>query len=137
LVDDYSKQYEFLSNIEQSHYRNYEKTIITLSSTFLAFSVSFLGLIRKQPPLGETLPALDILVLPVLSWVLFMVSIFSILISFLTNAIALRIQVGGLEYLIEGDDGEEQKEESQVEKSPDKSTKWIWTSCCLFCICLK
>jgi ABC-type siderophore export system fused ATPase/permease subunit len=94
---DYQREREFLSKIEQSNYKNYEKTILTLSSAFLAFSISFLRLLKNN---GAPLD-LSFGFLLVLSWIAFGVSVISILINFLTSALALRKEVSKLEEALE------------------------------------
>ena len=95
--DDYVKEREHLSKCEQANYDSYEKTILTLSGAFLAFSVSFLGLVMKTtaPPAAPvvlTSPAILIC-----SWVSFALSIVIMLLCFLINALAFRKEVATIE----------------------------------------
>ena len=99
---DYLAEREHLSKYEQSNYDNYEKTILTLSAAFLAFSVSFLGLFRKKVDSGTDLPALTARFLLIWSWISFASSIFFMLLSFLINAIAIRAEVVELQLRLEG-----------------------------------
>lgn len=124
--NDYSKQYEFLSAIEQTYYRAYEKTIIMLSSAFLAFSLSFLGLIQRNPAEGNDSFILTGIWIMVSAWLLFALSVIAILCSYLTNAIATRRQAGDLEYLIKGRESDD--------KSKDRAPPWTIASCALYAI---
>jgi hypothetical protein len=99
---DYLTEREHLSKYEQANYDNYEKTILTLSAAFLAFSVSFLGLLRKRPESGAELAVLTAHSLLIWSWISFASSIFFMLLSFLINAIALRTEVAELGKRLDG-----------------------------------
>ncbi len=62
--EDYRKERELLVNLEQNVYDGYEKTILTLSASFLAFSVSFLGIMKSKVNPGHTpVPILATIVL--------------------------------------------------------------------------
>jgi hypothetical protein len=100
--DDYVKERELLSKIEQANYESYEKTILTLAAAFLAFSVSFLGIVRGKTTPGVELSPLQSLPLLISSWISFAASIFSLLMCFLINAMSLRSEVVELENLLEG-----------------------------------
>ena len=67
---------ELLAKNEQTNFENYEKTILTLSAAFLAFSVSFLGLLPKRESLPLHIISTDFLIW---SWFLFALSVASIL----------------------------------------------------------
>ena len=101
LYDDYVKEREQLVKYEQQAYDNFQKTILTLSSAFLAFSVSFLGLLKRdggaQPP-----PPLNSLPLLVSSWISFASSVILMLVDFVIDAKALRTAVADIEPLAEG-----------------------------------
>jgi hypothetical protein len=89
--EDYVKERDSLIKFEQSTYDGYEKTILTLSAAFLAFSVSFLGLLQKG---GKS--QLSPLVAPKVlfwSWIFFAFAVFIMLCNFLVNAIGLRAAV--------------------------------------------
>lgn len=101
VYDDYVKERELLSKYEQTNYDGYERTILTLSSAFLVFSVSFLGIIRKKPDGGQPLPPLVSLDCLIGAWVLFAASVFFMLLCFVTNAVALRTAVADIEPLLE------------------------------------
>ncbi len=95
--DDYVKEREVLSKYEQANYDSYEKTILTLSGAFLAFSVSFLGLIKKTASPQVTPPTLMYPNVLVSCWVSFASSILLMLLSFLVNALAFRAEVAKIE----------------------------------------
>jgi hypothetical protein len=120
--DDYLKEREHLSKFEQANYDNYEKTIITLSAAFLAFSVSFLGLIRKAVPTGQTPPTLSSLDILIWSWILFAGSILSILFCFPVNGSGLRAEVKELENMRDG------------KHTPDRINAWTVTGYLLYAI---
>jgi hypothetical protein len=88
--DDYVKERDNLSKGEQASFDSYEKTILTLSASFLAFSVGFIGLFKTKTPAGvETL----VIVQPgllVVAWVLFAISVFFMLFNFAVSAQAFR-----------------------------------------------
>ena len=44
----YDGEREMLSKMESTNYENYEKTMLTLSAAFLAFSLTFLGLFKTN-----------------------------------------------------------------------------------------
>jgi hypothetical protein len=73
--DDYVKERELLSKMESTGYENYEKTILTLSASFLAFSVSFLGLFKSRFEAGSGYLAFNNLPILMLSWISFAVSV--------------------------------------------------------------
>jgi hypothetical protein len=90
--DDYVKERDSLIKFEQATYDGYEKTILTLSSAFLAFSVSFLGLLQKSgkvPPTPLVAPGVLFW-----SWMFFASAVFIMLANFLVNAMGLRAAVG-------------------------------------------
>lgn len=95
--DTYVKERELLSKMESTNYENYEKTMMTLSASFLAFSVSFLGLFKSNTG-SQVLIQQNILTL---SWILFAVSVVSILVGFLVGALAIRSEVKRLEEALE------------------------------------
>jgi len=101
VYDDYMKERELLSKYEQANYDSYEKTILTLASAFLVFSVSFLGIIRKKADSGVPLPPLASLDFLIGAWLSFAASVFFILLCFISNAVALRTAVADIEPLIE------------------------------------
>jgi hypothetical protein len=99
--DDYVRERDSLSKFEQAAYDGYEKTILTLASAFLAFSLSFLGLIRGkgvQPGAQASLIAVGLLKL---SWISFAVSVVVMLCNFMVNALGLRASVKDLEDALE------------------------------------
>lgn len=99
--DDYVREREHLSKYENDNYENYEKTILTLASAFLAFSVSFLALLRNQSAAGSLLPTLTAHAFLIWSWISFAISVVITLLSFLMNALALRFEVTKLEEALE------------------------------------
>ena len=99
--DDYIREREHLSKYENDNYENYQKTILTLSSAFLAFSVSFVALLRNQSAGGVPLPTLTAHAFLVWSWISFAISVGVTLLSFLVNAMALRLEVAKLEEALE------------------------------------
>jgi len=99
--DDYVKERELLSKFEQAAFDNFEKTILTLSSAFLVFSISFLGIIRKKADSGAALPPLASIDFLVFSWVSFAASVLFMLLCFVTNALSLRAAVADIEPLLE------------------------------------
>jgi hypothetical protein len=120
--DDYIKEREHLSKYEQTNYDNYEKTIITLAAAFLAFSVSFLGLVRKAVPTGQPPPSLSSINILIWSWVLFAVSILSILFCFPVNGSSLRAEVKELENMRDG------------KHTPDRINTWVMAGYILYAI---
>jgi hypothetical protein len=92
-----------LATFEQANYERYEKTILTLSSAFLAFSVSFLGLFKpaaSTPP--EVRPILGLPVL-VLAWLAFAGSVTVMLVCFIVNSLAMRGDIHKLEAAVQDD----------------------------------
>lgn len=102
VYDDYVKERELLSRFEQAAFDSYEKTILTLSSAFLVFSISFLGIIRKKADSGVGLPPLESMNLLICSWISFAASVLLMLLCFVTNAKSLRTAVADIEPLLEG-----------------------------------
>ena len=92
--DDYVKEREVLSKLEDRVCQSYEKTLVILSSGFLAFSLSFLSLLTKIS--GKPVPLKFSWVL-FSSWVLFAVCIIFLLAEFVFSAFALRKQTEELE----------------------------------------
>ncbi len=90
---DYVREREHLSKYENDNYDNYQKTILTLSSAFLAFSVSFVALLRHQSVGSAIRPTLIAHEFLVWSWFLFASSVVVTLLSFLVNALGLRLEV--------------------------------------------
>jgi hypothetical protein len=88
--EDYAKERDSLTKFEQSTYDGYERTILTLSAAFLAFSVSFLGLLQKGNNSHPPLLAPKVLFF---SWIFFAFAVFIMLCNFLVNAIGLRAAV--------------------------------------------
>lgn len=122
LYDDYVKEREHLSKYEQTNYDSYEKAILTLSSAFLVFSVSFLGIIRKKAEGGVPPPPLISVDYLVSSWVAFAASVFFMLMCFATNAISLRAAIADIEPMIK-------------KKPPTtKATKWNIASFTLYAL---
>jgi hypothetical protein len=98
--DDYIKEREHLSKYEATNYENFEKQILTLAAAFLAFSVSFLAVLRNKPTL---LPLTWHSVL-IASWICFAASVLSIVVSFPVHAIGIRSDVKDVEQLYDGKD---------------------------------
>jgi hypothetical protein len=90
----YVQERELLTKNEQANFENCEKSILTLSAAFLAFSVSFLGLLPKRESSPLHLISTEFLIW---SWFLFALSVACILICFLVNAVALRSDVRRIE----------------------------------------
>lgn len=99
---DYASERELLYGAEQQNYQNFEKIIITLSSAFLAFSLSFLALFSKKAGAAETTFSFDGISTLVASWILFATSVISILVSIMLGAIASRYQLFEYEQEMEG-----------------------------------
>lgn len=99
--ETYKDERQFLSELENSNYENYEKTILTLSSAFLAFSVSFLGILPTYSETSSSLITVKKEVvahsLLIYSWVSFSISVIAILLCFLVSALAIRKEVEKLE----------------------------------------
>lgn len=99
--ETYLREREHLSRFEAQTWEAYERTILTLSSAFLAFSVSFLALIKPSgPDQAASLP----LASPALlfgSWLLFGASVLVMLSTFLLNAASIRFEVDTLELALE------------------------------------
>jgi hypothetical protein len=95
--EDYVRDRKMLSDYEQKCYESYEKTIITLSSAFLAFSVSFLALLRGRGPAPNLVFSESLIA----SWVVFGASILFMLLSFWVSALANRKEVAKLERRLE------------------------------------
>lgn len=96
--DTYVKEREMLSKMESTNYENYEKTMMTLAASFLAFSVSFLGLFKSSNASQQVLIDQRFLTL---SWILFAISVVSILVGFLVGALAIRAEVNLIEEALE------------------------------------
>ena len=95
--DVYLQERQDLNKYRQSNWESYEKTILTLSAGFLAFSVSFLGLVKKEPPLGAQPVAIVCMPLLVSSWICFAVSVLLVLLAFPVNAVAFHTETKRLE----------------------------------------
>lgn len=98
--DDYVKERELLSRYEQSAIDSYEKAILTLSSAFLVFSVTFLGIVRNKTS-DEPLPPLGSIDLLICSWIFFAISVFLTLLCFVANAISLRTALADIEPILD------------------------------------
>jgi hypothetical protein len=100
--DVYIREREHLSRYETDNYENYQKTILTLSSAFLAFSVSLLALLRdNQASNLAALPPLQAHYLLILAWTSFAGSVLLTLLSFLLGAVSLRTEVAKLELALD------------------------------------
>ncbi len=89
--EDYVRERDSLGKFEQATWEGYEKTILTLSAAFLAFSVSFLGLLqRTEKGAAPRIVERGILFC---SWVFFAVAVFIMLCNFMVNAFSLRAAV--------------------------------------------
>jgi hypothetical protein len=88
--DDYVKEREQLSNGEQSKYDSYEKAILTLSASFLAFSVGFVGLFKQKTQSGVEAVTVVAPGLLTWTWVFFASSVFLMLLNFIVTAQAFR-----------------------------------------------
>lgn len=97
--EDYVEERAMLAEMEQDHYKGYEKTITTLAAGFLAFSLSFLGLFDKEgrPSLNDTL-------LLYWSWSLFGVSVVSVLVNYLVGGVEIRQQIHRAARVFEGEE---------------------------------
>ena len=86
------REREFLWSAERDFYRSYEKALLTLSAAFLAFSLSFLGLLvaRKKP---VDISALSNLAFLKAAWIAFALSNVFIIVSFITNGLGARCSV--------------------------------------------
>lgn len=91
IYNDYLREREFLVEFKFKSYQAYERTLIMLSSGFLAFSVSFLAILTKR--FGDVSISLEPSEVLIWSWVFFASCITFLLIEFLTNAAALWKQV--------------------------------------------
>ncbi len=100
--EDYVKERELLIRYEQQAYDNYQKTILTLSSAFLLFSVSFLGIIKRDAGSQPVLLALHSVGLLVWAWISFASSVLLMLLCFAIDAKALRTAVADIEPLADG-----------------------------------
>jgi hypothetical protein len=87
--NDYVKERELLVKLEQSTWDSYEKALLTLSSGFLAFSVSFLGLLKGKSG-GVVLVCTQLLFY---SWVAFATAVIVMVGNFLVEATGMRIAV--------------------------------------------
>jgi uncharacterized membrane protein len=99
--DDYVKEREQLSRYEHANYDSYEKTLLTLSAAFLAFSVSFLALLKRKTESGMDSLVLASPELLVCSWVSFASSVFLMVLCFLISTLALRKETAKLEKALE------------------------------------
>jgi hypothetical protein len=100
--EDYLKERQQLNTYEQQAYDNYAKTILTLSSSFLIFSVSFLAILERGATGRAVPPQLQSTPLLVWSWISFASSVMAMLLCFGINAKALRAAVADIEPLAEG-----------------------------------
>jgi hypothetical protein len=99
---DYISERELLYGVEQQNYQSFEKIIITLSSAFLAFSLSFLALFSSKGTAEASTFHFAYISTLVASWILFAVSVVAILVSILLGAIASRYQLFEYEQEMEG-----------------------------------
>jgi hypothetical protein len=89
--EEYTREREHLNRFEQANYENFEKTILTLSSAFFVFSVSFLGLYTTRI---SSAPGIELYGFGLLlgSWICFASSILLILLSMLFGGLAFRYE---------------------------------------------
>ena len=87
---EYLDERQLLYGNQQSNYVNFEKTILTLGSALLAFSIAFL---RLLPP-DTGIEAKSYLIA---SWVCFGAAIVSILLSFVVSGIAFNSEIKAIE----------------------------------------
>jgi len=84
--ETYLKEREVLCKYRQSNYDNFDKAILTLSAAFLAFSLSFVGIMEKAtktPPIN-----FDNKGLLILSWICFAASVTITLFNFLVSILS-------------------------------------------------
>lgn len=93
LYDDYIKERDQLSKGEQANYDSSEKAILTLSASFLAFSVSFVALFKMKTPAGVEAVTIVAPELLGLSWLLFALSVLLMLLNFVITAKAFRREI--------------------------------------------
>ena len=92
-----------LATFEQANYERYEKTVLTLSSAFLAFSVSFLGLFRPVATTQPNVPPITALPILILAWLAFAGSVTVMLSCFIVNSLAMRRDIHKLEAAVNKD----------------------------------
>ncbi|MEA2207093.1 MAG: hypothetical protein QOE77_3869 [Blastocatellia bacterium] len=90
---DYVKEREQLSKGEQASYDSYEKAILTLSASFLAFSVAFVGLFKVKGPTGADVVIVTASGLLTTAWIFFAVAVLLMLLNFVVNAMAFRKEI--------------------------------------------
>ena len=90
--EDYSKERDLLIDLERANYDGYEKAILTLSAAFLAFSVSFLALLKNRVTPAPPAVPIPIFATRILfySWISFGSSVFLTVLNFLPAAIGMR-----------------------------------------------
>jgi hypothetical protein len=96
--ETYVDERKLLAEIEQQNYDNYEKTILTLSASFLAFSISFLGLFRDEITAGYIFKSQGLLIG---TWISFAVSVISMLVVFLVGALSVQKEIVKIENALE------------------------------------
>ena len=100
--DDYAKERELLATLQQNSADNYEKTLLTLSSAFLVFSISFLGLLQTKADSVHGAVTLKSIGLLPWSSICFASSQFVTLSSFLTSTFGLQVQIRDAEAAAQG-----------------------------------
>lgn len=118
--DVYLKQYEQIVKYQQANYDNFEKTLLTLSSAFLAFSVSFIGLLKKKAPDGTDVIVINSYPTLVASWICFASAIFLILMCFPIGALSWNTEIIKIEEALED------------ASSLNKDNKWKYVSYILY-----
>jgi len=108
--NDYLRERDLLSAVERENQSQIEKAILTLSSAFLAFSLSLLGFLRGSDT-GLPLDGVQAPGVLAASWILFGASVLAILGSCALGASAARFQLRELEQRL---DQEAESNRSQI-----------------------
>lgn len=99
--DIYVKQYQFLTQMVLENQENYEKTILTLSSSFLALSVSLLAFYKNNK--------IENMIFLYYCWGCFFLSILLILMNFKFSEKSLTENIERLELMLIGEKQESKK----------------------------
>ena len=111
--EKYSEEYHFLTNAALDNQENFEKTILTLSSSFLALSVSLLCFYKVNEIKNSNLLFW--------SWKSFFSSILLILLNFKFSELSISVDISRIEKIYKG-------------KEPKNKNIWNYIVECLYII---
>ena len=95
--ETYSSERKELYKYQQAAYDSYEKTLITLTSSFLAFSIGLLGYLQSSKPNEAPAIAPGTEEMIYTSWICLSLSLMGLLACFFLNARAFAVEMGVLD----------------------------------------